>query len=107
MDGSYLPDLVIFTNPVRQISAIRECNLRNVPTLGTIDSDTDPRLVTYAIPANASSPRTAELILGTLSIAGQEGRRMRLLEATKRAARDKRDAQWRQSFTSKKEEQAE
>lgn len=83
------------------MSAVRECNLRNVPTVGVIDSDTDPRLVTYAIPANASSPRTAELILGTLSIAGQEGRRMRLLEATKRAARDKRDAEWRRSFTSK------
>lgn len=91
--------MVFFSNPVRNLSAIRECNLRNVPTVGIIDSDTDPRIVTYAIPANASSPRTAELVLGTLSIAGQEGRRMRLLEAAAREERVRRDHEWRRSFS--------
>ncbi|KAK4687162.1 small subunit ribosomal protein S2, partial [Tremellales sp. Uapishka_1] len=81
MDGAYKPDLAIFLNPSENVGAINECTARNVPTVGIVDSDTDPRIVTYPIPANMESLRTAELIVGTLSIAGQEGRRMRVLEA--------------------------
>lgn len=98
-DGAYLPDLVILLNPSENLGAIRECTLKNVPTIGIIDTDIDPRLVTYPIPANmevrpcvpltmllltTQSVRTAELILGTLSIAGSEGRRLRLQEAEQR-----------------------
>lgn len=82
-------------NPRDNRGAIRECTSRNVPTIGIIDSDTDPRLVTYPIPANADSIRTIELIAGSLSLAGQEGRNMRLKEAAKRQERAKRDREWR------------
>lgn len=76
-------------------SAIRECTGRNVPTIGIIDSDTDPRLVTYPIPANADSARTIELIAGSLSLAGQEGRNARLRKEEKRKEQAKRDREWR------------
>ena len=82
-------------NPSENIGAIRECTARNVPTVGIIDSDADPRIVTYAIPANMESVRTAELITATLSIAGQEGRRMRLREAAARERRKQADKNWR------------
>ncbi len=52
LDRAYLPDLAIFLNPNENMSGIRECTLRNIPTIGIIDSDTDPRIVTYPIPAN-------------------------------------------------------
>ena len=55
------------------MAAIRECAIENVPTIGIIDSNVDPRIVMYAIPANDESTRTAELIAGVLSIAGREG----------------------------------
>lgn len=85
------PDLAIFLNPSENIGAIRECTAKNVPSVGIIDSDTDPRIVTYPIPANMEvgpikglankqSVRTAQLVIGTLSIAGQEGRRVRLVK---------------------------
>jgi ribosomal protein S2 len=51
-EGSYVPDLVIFLNPPENLSAIRECTSKNIPTVGIVDTDTDPRLVTYPIPAN-------------------------------------------------------
>jgi small subunit ribosomal protein S2 len=51
-EGSYVPDVVIFLNPSENLSAIRECTLKNIPTVGIVDSDIDPRLVTYPIPAN-------------------------------------------------------
>lgn len=51
-DKSYLPDLVVFLNPSENLGAIRECTSKNIPTVGIVDTDTDPRIVTYPIPAN-------------------------------------------------------
>lgn len=52
LDKSYKPDLVIFLNASENTPAIRECTSRHIPTAGIVDTDTDPRLVTYPIPAN-------------------------------------------------------
>lgn len=52
LDKSYKPDLVIFLNASENTPAIRECTSRHIPTVGIVDTDTDPRLVTYPIPAN-------------------------------------------------------
>ncbi|WRT68019.1 uncharacterized protein IL334_004994 [Kwoniella shivajii] len=93
LNKSYKPDLVIFLNPSENTAAIRECTSRHIPTIGIVDTDTDPRIVTYPIPANMESMRTAELIIGTLSIAGQEGRRLRLKEAERRATEKGRRGQ--------------
>ncbi|WWD05322.1 hypothetical protein V865_003395 [Kwoniella europaea PYCC6329] len=89
LNKSYKPDLVVFLNPSENTAAIRECTARHIPTVGIVDTDTDPRIVTYPIPANMESMRTAELVVGTLSIAGQEGRRLRLKEAERRATEQK------------------
>jgi small subunit ribosomal protein S2 len=75
-----VPDLVVFLNPLANLTAIRECALSHVPTIGIIDSDADPRIVMYPIPANDESTQTAELIAGILSIAGREGLALRLEE---------------------------
>lgn len=72
-DEQVIPDLVIFLNPIQNIHAIRECALEHVPTIGIVDSNVDPRVVMYPIPANDESTRTAELIAGLLSVAGREG----------------------------------
>jgi small subunit ribosomal protein S2 len=68
-----IPDLVIILNPLANMHVIRECALSNVPTVGIIDSNVDPRIVMYPIPGNDDSVRTAELICGVLSIAAREG----------------------------------
>ncbi|KAI6005899.1 ribosomal protein S2 [Pisolithus albus] len=67
------PDLVVFLNPLANMNAIRECAIQHVPTVGIIDSNADPRIVMYPIPANDDSPRTAQIIAGMLSVAGKEG----------------------------------
>ncbi|KIJ30309.1 hypothetical protein M422DRAFT_148403, partial [Sphaerobolus stellatus SS14] len=71
------PDLVIFLNPLANLAAIRECAVANVPTIGIIDSNADPRIVMYPIPANDESVRGVEIIAGVLSMAGQDGVRSR------------------------------
>lgn len=57
VDKSFLPDLAIFLNPSENLPAIRECTRRNIPTVGIVDSDMDPRAVTYPIPANMEVSR--------------------------------------------------
>ncbi|KAK0503103.1 mitochondrial ribosomal protein subunit S2 [Armillaria luteobubalina] len=74
-----VPDLVILLNPLANMNAIRECAVEHVPTIGIIDSNADPRLVMYPIPANDESTRTAELIAGILSVAAREGVSIRQL----------------------------
>ncbi|KAF7295076.1 40S ribosomal protein [Mycena indigotica] len=74
------PDLVVLLNPLANITCISECALAHVPTIAIIDSDADPRLVMYPIPANDESPQTAEIIAGILSIAGREGLALRMEE---------------------------
>jgi small subunit ribosomal protein S2 len=69
----FIPDLVIILNPLANMNAIRECAIEHIPTIGIIDSNVDPRIVMYPIPANDESTRTAELVAGVLSIAGREG----------------------------------
>jgi small subunit ribosomal protein S2 len=68
-----VPDLVIILNPLKNMHLLRECSLSHVPTIALIDSNVDPRIVTYPIPANDDSTRTAEIIAGVLSIAAREG----------------------------------
>lgn len=82
-----VPDLAIFLNPISNYNAIRECAQERIPTIGIIDSNVDPRLVMYPIPANDESTRTAELIAGVLSVAGREG--VALGEAAAKRRREK------------------
>lgn len=47
-----IPDLVICLNPVENYTVLYECGLKNIPTIGVIDTNADPSWVTYTIPAN-------------------------------------------------------
>jgi small subunit ribosomal protein S2 len=85
-----VPDLVVLLNPLQNMNAIRECAIEHVPTIGIVDSDTDPRIVMYPIPANDESTRTAEVIAGVLSVAGREGAALWEAEVKRQAERQQR-----------------
>lgn len=86
-DEKVVPDLIVFLNPTHNFPALRECAQQHVPTIGIIDSNVDPRVVMYPIPANDESTRTAELIAGVLSVAGREGVALAEEEAARRKER--------------------
>ncbi|PWN94918.1 ribosomal protein S2 [Tilletiopsis washingtonensis] len=73
------PDVLIVLNPKANMHAIREATARGIITIAVTDTDVDPRIATYPIPANDESVRTAELIVGVLSKAGQDGAKDRVL----------------------------
>ena len=72
------PDLVVVLNPHENEVALHECGLSTVPTIGMIDTDTNPAWVTYPIPANDDSLRSVGLIAGVLSQAARQGQEERL-----------------------------
>lgn len=73
----FQPSLIISFSPRESRVMLREAGLKQIPTIGIIDSDVDPRVVTYPIPANDDSIRLVELVAGVLARAGQEGLRRR------------------------------
>lgn len=76
------PDLIVILNPENANVAIKEANQARIPTIGIIDSNVDPSLVTYPIPANSNSVRTTNLITGVLGRAGETGLARRVKKVT-------------------------
>jgi len=92
-EQNHMPDLVVLLNPLDNMVLIKECAAKHIPTIGIIDSNVDPRIVMYPIPANDDSVRTAELIVGMLSLAGKQGAEaLSAAEATRTAQME----EWRQ-----------
>lgn len=60
-----LPDLCIFLNTLNNVMtqhiAIRDAAKMNIPTVGIVDSNCDPNLITYPVPGNDDSPAAIEL----------------------------------------------
>jgi len=61
------PTLLVIIDPRREKTAINEARLKNIPTIGIIDTNTDPSLVDLPIPANDDALKSIELILGSIS----------------------------------------
>lgn len=80
--GICKPDLIVVLNPTENRNALRESMQARVPTIGIIDTDSEPSMVTYPIPGNDDSLRSVNLILGVLSRAGQRGRQNRLAKVS-------------------------
>ncbi|KAH7154909.1 ribosomal protein S2, flavodoxin-like domain-containing protein [Dactylonectria estremocensis] len=78
-----MPDLVVCLNPLENYTLLYECGLKNIPTIGVIDTNADPSWVTYTIPGNDDSLRSIAVIAGVLGRAGEAGLKRRLDEAAK------------------------
>jgi len=61
-----LPDVVIFTNQLKDSLAIQECLKLGIPTICIVDSNCDPDLIPYPIPANDDSSSSIQFILNYL-----------------------------------------
>lgn len=63
--GVRLPDLIIFlstlNNVFQQHVGIRDAAKLNIPTVGVVDSNCNPSLVTYPVPGNDDTPAAMEL----------------------------------------------
>ncbi|KAJ1857848.1 hypothetical protein GGH12_001391 [Coemansia sp. RSA 1822] len=80
------PDLIVSLSPRESGTMLREARVSFVPTVGVIDTNANPRVVTYPIPCNDDSPEAVSIVARVLARAAREGmdlRRHRLLRAVK------------------------
>lgn len=61
-----LPDVVVFTNQLKDLLAIQECLKLGIPAISVVDTNCDPDLVPYPIPANDDSSSSINFILNYL-----------------------------------------
>ena len=57
--------------------AINEAKKLNIPVFAIVDTNSDPRLVDYAIPANDDASKSIEKIMGYISACVKEGNAQR------------------------------
>lgn len=87
---SGLPDLCIFFNTLNTVmtqhTAIRDSAKMSIPTIGIVDSNCSPDLVTYVVPGNDDSPASIDLyckLFKEAILRGKQKRQQFLMEMEK------------------------
>ena len=65
-DMKYLPDALFIVDIKNEKIAVDEAKILGIPVFGIVDSNTNPKLIDYPIPANDDSIKTVKLILNYL-----------------------------------------
>ena len=66
-DMRRLPDAIIVVDADFELTAVKEARLLEIPVIAIVDTNTNPKLVDYPIPANDDSIRTIQLIIAAIS----------------------------------------
>lgn len=69
-----VPDCVFVLDVPRHTPALNEARLVGIPTIGIVDSDCDPRMLTYPIPGNDDNALAIYLYCSLMKYAIQDGR---------------------------------
>jgi len=72
-----LPDLLFIIDITREVAAVHEANLLNIPIVALVDTNCDPSPIDYVIPSNDDAIRAIKLLVGKVADAVLEGVAMR------------------------------
>ncbi len=70
-----LPDALFIWDIKKEKIAVSEAKKKNIPIIAVCDTNVDPSLVNYPIPANDDALKTIELILNLVKKSVEEGRK--------------------------------
>ena len=66
-DMKHLPSAVFVIDATHEKIAVSEAKCLGIPTFGLVDTNTDPFMVDYPIPANDDSIKTIQLIMSYIT----------------------------------------
>lgn len=108
VDLTRLPAALFIVDIIKEHIAIAEAKRLNIPTFAIVDTNSNPNLIDFVIPANDDSSRSIELIMGIVTRAVAEGLEERKKEKEKEAAlveKEKARTSEKQSETEEKEKE--
>ena len=87
-DLNRLPSAIFVVDINNEKIAVSEANKLNIPIFAMVDTNTNPTLVDFPIPANDDAAKSIELIVDKVCQAVEEGLAERKLEREKKAAEE-------------------
>ncbi len=86
-----LPGAVFIVDINREHIAVKEARKLGIPIIAIVDTNCDPDLVDFAVPANDDALKSIDLITSVIAAACNEGAKTREIEeASKKAEKEKR-----------------
>lgn len=73
-----VPNLLIVVDAEREHTAVKEANILKIPVMALVDTNADPDVVDYVLPANDDAMRSIRLLVGALADAVLEGHNLRM-----------------------------
>ena len=77
-----LPNALFIVDPSKEFNAINEARKLNIPVFGIVDTNCDPDMVDYVIPANDDAIRAVKLIVSIFANAICEAQGLEVVEFT-------------------------
>jgi len=103
-DMTRLPSALFIVDVKKEHIAVAEAKKLGIPTFALVDTNSDPNVVDFAIPANDDASKSIEIIVGVLTDAISEGLSERKADKEASKVAEKKDAP---KDAPKKEEAAE
>jgi small subunit ribosomal protein S2 len=69
-----IPDALFIVDINKEIGAVKEAATKNVPVIGIVDSNSNPTMIDFPIPANDDAVRSITLITHAVAQAYKEGK---------------------------------
>ncbi len=80
--------VMFIVDVIHEANAVREARKLNVPIVAIVDTNADPSLVDYAIPANDDAIKTIDLIVSYVKLAVEAGQNKHTKKVEKAADKD-------------------
>ena len=90
-DLNRLPAALFIVDILKEHIALAEARKLNIPTFAIVDTNSDPRLVDFPIPANDDASKSIQLIVETMVNAIEEGLIERKLDRDKKAMEEEKE----------------
>ena len=75
-----LPVALFIVDPTKEAIAINEARIKGIPVFGIVDTNCDPDMVDYVIPANDDAIRAVKLLVGVMANAVAEANGKEMLD---------------------------